>query len=229
MDVKWTDPLVPARRVEETEEWWLMAVMLGRPLDNVLDWTPANNKEIDAEGWYQIANAQFRVFYPKGIPQISDSEAFLPLDFNEAVANLLTQDHATLRETLNMRVHSYRHERGDDRLVRTLDRALTAVHSLSLTGIDKKQADEILRRAYRREPALKRAFFDFKVADIAQGRAAFAHLWHLENTSLPDDSGNVYSVSAYYCPNCHAPLGKEPEDLYKSMFICNACKEEYWP
>jgi hypothetical protein len=229
-DVDWVDPLVPPGRVETTEEAWLLAVLLGRQADGMLAWSPSNMKEIEPEGWYTITNGEFRVFYPAGMLDVSDRDARLPLSFPEAVAKLLTPEYAPLKRALNMRFNAYRDKAGDDRVVRVLDQALNALDIFGMTGIERQRADRIVRRAYRRNDSLTRAFFTFRTDNMEKGRAEFAHLRHIQGEPIVGKN-SVYPADGYYCPDCNHPLGAEVQQLLDSMFLCPACNrdERYWP
>src|SRR5207237_1261863 len=134
--------------------------------DGMLEWTPANRKEIEPEGWYTVASGEFRIFYPPGMLDVSDREARLPLAFTEAVAKLLSPDYATLKRSLNMRFNAYRDKWGDDRLVRAVDQAVNALDIFGATDIERRKAERIVRRAYRRNDSLTRAFFNFRTENM---------------------------------------------------------------
>jgi len=228
-DVNWVDPLIPPLQVETTEEAWLLAVLLGRPADGVLPWTPAAQGEIDPQGWYQIAAGEFCVYYVPG-PDVSKKEERLPLRFSDAVSLLLSPDYATLRRTLNMRFNEYSTRSGVERTVRAIDQALQSLDAFGLSDLDHAAADRILRRAYRRNDRLTRAFFDYKTENLAEKTAQFAHLYHRQGDPIPE-SGSVYPADAYYCPACHHALGATVEQLLEAMFLCPRCNtsERYWP
>ncbi len=227
-DVNWIDPLVPPRRVEETEEWWLQVILLGRPADNVFKWTPANHKEIPGEGWYQIAGGEFRVFYPAGIPGVTDTEARIPLDFNDAIMQLLSVNYGTMRQGLKVHLSGYRHEVKEPRLVSALADGLKALPNLGVKGLDKGQADRILRRAYGRDTALADAFFVYETEASKDSAKLFSHLFKMEGDQIPESSGE-YTASAYYCPHCNHLLSDNVEALRAAHFLCPACGERYWP
>lgn len=229
-DVDWVDPLTPPTKVETTEETWLLAVLLGRYADGMLEWTPANRGEIEPEGWYTIGGGEFRVFYPPGMLDVSEREARLPLSFTDAVAKLLTQDYAPLVRALNMRFTTYRDRWGDDRAVQVLDRALEALDVFGLTHIDRARAEKILRRAYRRNDNLTRAFFRSRTETMEKGRSEFAHLRRTQGEPIPGRN-STYPADGYYCPVCHHPLGADIQKLMDAMFLCPACNngERYWP
>jgi hypothetical protein len=227
-DVNWIDPLVPPRRVEETEEWWLQVVLLGRPADGIFPWTPANNKEIAEQGWYQIAGGEFRAFYPPGIPGVTDTETRLPLDFNAAVMELLSVDNGTLRQSLNIHLSSYRHEQKEPRMVSALSDGLKALPNLGVKGLDRAQADKILRRAYGRDTTLTDAFFVYETEASKDAAKLFAHLYKLKGQMIAD-TNDEYPANAYYCPYCNHLLSDNVETLRAAHFLCPACGERYWP
>jgi hypothetical protein len=227
-DVNWIDPLVPPRRVEETEEWWLQVILLGRPADGVFPWTPANNKEIAEPGWYQIAGGEFRAYYPPGIPGVTDTEGRLPLDFNAAVMELLSVENGTLRQGLNIHLSSYRHDQKEPRMVSALSDGVKALQNLGVKGIDRTQADRILRRAYGRDTALTDAFFVYETEASKDAAKLFAHLFKLKGQMIAD-MPDEYPANAYYCPHCNHLLSDNVETLRAAHFLCPACGERYWP
>ncbi len=227
-DVNWIDPLVPPRRVEETEEWWLQVVLLGRPADGIFKWTPANNKEIPEEGWCQIAGGEFRVFYPKGIVGVTDTEKRLSLEFNTAVMQLLSPDYGTLHQCLKLRLSGYRDEVKEPRMVSVLSEGWKALPSLGVKGLDKLQADRILRRAYGRDTALTDAFFVYETEASKDAAKLFSHLFKMKGQVVADTS-DEYTVNAYYCPHCNHLLSDNVPDLRAAHFTCPACRERYWP
>jgi len=229
-DVDWVNPLTPPAQVEATEEAWLLALLLGRPADGMMAWTPANKGEIEPEGWYTLSAGEFRVFYPPGMLDVSDREASLPNNFPEAVAKLLNPDYATLRRSLTMRFNAYRDKFTDDRAVRVIDTALSALDIFGAQDIERKRAEQIVRRAYRRNDSLTRAFFHFRTESMEKGRGEFAYLRHVQGEPIPGKSA-AYPADGYYCPNCNYPLGSTVEQLLETMFLCPACSqgERYWP
>ncbi|MCW3096380.1 MAG: hypothetical protein JWL77_1998 [Chthonomonadaceae bacterium] len=227
-DVNWIDPLVPPRRVEETEEWWLQVILLGRPADGIFPWTPANNKEIAPEGWYQIAGGEFRAFYPPGIPGVTDTETRLPLEFNAAVMELLSVDNGTLRQGLNIHLSSYRHDHKEARMVSALSEGLKALPNLGVKGLDRAQADRILRRAYSRDTALTDSFFVYETEASKDAAKLFAHLYKMQGQMITD-SNDEYPANAYYCPYCNHLLSDSVDALRAAHFVCPACGERYWP
>lgn len=228
-DVNWVDPLIPPLQVETTEEAWLLTVLLGRPADGVLPWTPAARGEIDPQGWYQIAAGEFCVYYVPG-PDVSKKEERLPLKFSDAVSRLLSPEYATLRRTLNMRFNEYSTRCGADQAVRAVDQALQSLDAFGLSGLEFAAADRIIRRALRRNDGLTRAFFNYKTANLAEKTAQFAHLYHRQGDPIPESS-SVYPADAYYCPVCHHVVGSSVEQLLEAMFLCPRCNtgERYWP
>ncbi len=227
-DVNWIDPLVSPRRVDETEEWWLQVILLGRPSDGIFEWTPANRGEITADGWYQIANGEFRVFYPPGIPGVTDKEALLPLEFGDAVMRLLSDDYGTLRQCLSVRLAGYRDQVKEGRMVAALSEGRSALGSLGLKGLEKGHADRILRRAYGRDDGLADAFFTYETEASKDERRLFAHLFKMKGQSIPE-TGDEYPANAYYCPHSNSLLGDSVETLRAAHFVCPVCNERYWP
>ena len=227
-DVTWIDPLISPRRVEETEEWWLQVVLLGKPQDGVLEWTPANKGEIEKEGWYQIGNGEFRVFYPAGVPGVTDTEERLPLDFSSAVMYLLSADYGTLRQCLSVRLGAYRDEYKEQRLVAALSEGRAAINNLGVKGIDRGQADRILRRAFGRDDGLADAYFIYETAASKDERRLFAPLYKMKGQMIPETS-DEYPANAYYCPHCNHLLSDDIEALRAAHFLCPACGERYWP
>jgi hypothetical protein len=229
-DVDWVDPLIPPSRVEATEEAWLLVMLLGRPADGMLIWTPANKKEIEPEGWYNLVAGEFSVIYPPGMLDVSDREARLPLAFPDAVAKLLSPEYASLRRSLTMRFSSYRDKWGDDRVVRVLDTAIDALDVFGVQGLDRRRAERVVRRAYRRNDGLTRAFFNYRTENMEKGRSEFAHLRHMQGDPIPGKNTR-FPADGYYCPDCNHPLGADVQQLMDAMFHCPACggDERYWP
>lgn len=228
-DVDWVDPLVPPGQVESTEEAWLFTLLLGRPADPSLPWLPATKGEVPAEGWYQLVGGEFYVFYAEGV-DTSERGATLPLAFGPAVAKLLLADYALLRRTLNVRFASYYDTLGHAHMIRAVDQALKSLSVFGVGDLDVKQAERIVRRAYRRNDALTRAFFEFKTANL-KNPAEFAHLWRLQGTPIEGRAAEVYPSDGYYCPTCTYYLGGNVEKLLEDQFLCPRCNsgERYWP
>ncbi len=227
-DVNWLDPLVPPRRVEETEEWWLQVILLGRQGDGVFGWTPSDRGEIGPEGWYQVAGSEFRVFYPRGVAGVTDTEARLPLDFSSAVMNLLSPSLGTLRQCLNVHLSAYRADRKEPRFVEALSEGLKALANLGVQGLDRVQADRILRRAYGRDPILADAFFVYETEGSRNAGNLFSHLYKLKGQIMPDSS-DEFPANAYYCKSCNHLLSDNVETLRAAHFLCPRCGERYWP
>ncbi len=227
-DVNWLDPLVPPRRVEETEEWWLQVILLGRPADGIFEWSPANRGEIAKEGWYQVAGSEFRVFYPQGVAGVTDTEARLPLDFNSAVMDLLSASYGTLRQCLNVHLSSFRSGQKEPRFVGALAEGWKAMNNLGVQGIDKTQANRILRRAYGRDPILADAFFVYETEASKNAGNLFSHLFKMKGQAMPD-STEEYPANAYYCPQCNILLSDNVEALRAAHFLCPRCGDRYWP
>jgi len=227
-DVNWLDPLVPPRRVEETEEWWLQVILLGRPGDGIFQWTPADRGEIAKEGWYQVAGSEFRVFYPRGVAGVTDTEARLPLDFSSAVMNLLSPSMSTLRQCLNVHLSAFRSDQKEPRFVAALAEAWKALASLGVHGLDRVQADRILRRAYGRDPVLADAFFVYETEASSNARNLFSHLYKMKGQQMPD-SMDEFPANAYYCPHCNHLLSDDVEVLRAAHFLCPRCGDRYWP
>ena len=164
-DVDWIDPLVPPGQVEKTEEDWLLVILLGRPANSALDWLPATRGEIDPEGWYQLAAGEFYVYYAPGCKS-SEKGGRLPLAFPVAIAKLLTPEYNLLRRTLNMRFTGFCDTQGHEGVVRTVDHALRSLTIFGVADLDARRADTVMRRAYRRNDALTRAFFDFRTENL---------------------------------------------------------------
>lgn len=219
---------MPPRRVEETEERWLQVILLGKPADGLFAWTPANKQEIDGRGWYQVANGEFRVFYPPGIPGVTVTEERLPLDFNSAVMRLLTPEYGTLRECLNTYLSGYRHDFQAARMVSALSDGWKALSNLGLTGLDSDQANHILRRAYKRDPLLTDAFFEYETEGSKDAKNLFFHLFKMQGTEIAD-TNKTYAATAYFCPICNNLLSDNIEDLRAAHFVCPKCNERYWP
>jgi len=106
-DVNWVDPLVPPTELQTTEEWWLKTVLMGRPKDSVLEWTPADRGEISEEGWYRTEGGEFHVYYVKGITGNRKGEQSLPRDFNIAIAKLMTPEYTDLKASLDVHFVKY--------------------------------------------------------------------------------------------------------------------------
>lgn len=228
-DVDWVDPLVPPSQVESTEEGWLLALLLGRPADPALPWLPSTNGEIDAAGWYQLVGGEFYVFYADGL-HVGDRGARLPLSFNAAVAKLLNPDHNLLRRTLGMRFASYCERHQHERAIRVLDQAVRSLAVFGLADLDSRQAELILRRAYRRNDRLTQEYFNFRTQNLTN-LAEFAHLWRLQGAPIEGRAHEVYPNDGYYCPTCHYILGGTLEQLRQGQFLCTRCNtgERYWP
>ncbi len=227
-DVNWLDPLVPPRRVEETEEWWLQLVLLGRPADGIFEWNPADRGEIKREGWYQVAGSEFRVFYPQGVAGVTETEARVPLDFNSAVMTLLSSSYGILRQCLNVHISQYRAEQKEARYVAALAEGVKSLGSLGLVGIDRRGADRILRRAFGRDPILADAYFVYETEASRNAASLFAHLYRLKGQMMPDSS-EEYGANAYYCPHCNFLLSDSVEPLRAAHFMCPRCGDRYWP
>ncbi len=228
-DVDWVDPLVPPGQVEGTEEAWLLCALLGRPADAALPWLPSSQGEIDPGGWYQLVAGAFYVYYAPGADASERGET-LPLSFPVAVAKLLTPEYALLRRTLTMRFSTYMEARGAGHMVRVVDQALKSLSVFGLGDLDAKAAERIVRRAYRRNDILTRAFFDYKTASLTNP-AEFAHLRRLQGMPIEDRAGQVYPSDGYYCPDCHHLLGGSIEKLLEEQFLCPRCNTgvRYWP
>jgi hypothetical protein len=228
-DVDWVDPLIPPGQVESTEEAWLLALLLGRPAEASLPWLPSTKGEIPAEGWYQLVGGEFYVYYAEGV-DASERGATLPLAFGPAVAKLLLPDYALLRRTLNVRFASFYDTLGHAYLIRTVDEALKSLSVFGVADLDAKHAERIIRRAYRRNDALTRAFFEYKTANL-KNPAEFAHLWRLQGTPIEGRPAEVYPGDGYYCPTCAYFLGGNVEKLLADQFLCPRCNtgERYWP
>jgi hypothetical protein len=228
-DVDWVDPLVTPGPVETTEEAWLLTILLGRPTDPALTWLPSTKGEIEADGWYQLVSGAFYVYYAPGV-ETPERGATLPLAFSTAVAKLLTPEYALLKRTLSMRFSSYYDQHGHAHLIQVVDQALKSLAIFGVSDLDRGAADRIVRRAYRRNDALTRAFFDFKTGNLTNP-AEFAHLWRLQGTPIEDRAGEVYPSDGYYCPSCHYLLGGKIEQLLEDQFLCPRCNsgQRYWP
>jgi len=228
-DVDWVDPLIPPGQVETTEEAWLFCALLGRPADPALPWLPSTKGEIPPDGWYQLVAGEFLVYYAPGC-EASEKAAGVPLSFPVAVAKLLTSEYALLRRTLSMRFSTYCDSQGHEQVVRTVDHALKSLTIFGVRDTDARQAEKLVRRAYRRNDALTRAFFDFKTENL-RNPAEFAHLKQLQGTPIDGRPGEAYSNDGYYCPTCHQWLGGDIGRLLESQFLCSACNtgERYWP
>lgn len=233
-DVDWVDPLVPPAHVETAAEAWLLVVLLGHPADQALPWLPASRGEIEPAGWYQLAAGEFRVFYPPGMPDVSEREAQLPRSFQAATARLMNPAFAVLRRTLSNRFSAYCASApapaGVSRAVSTATRALESLDIFGLTDLTRAAADTILRRAFRRNDSLTRAFFDLRTQDLARQQAEFAHLYHMQGDPIAGKN-TVYAANGYYCPVCNLFLGGTIQALLDGMFYCPACNsgQRYWP
>jgi Tubulin like len=227
-DVNWLDPLVPPRRVEETEEWWLQLVLLGRPADGIFEWNPADKGEIRREGWYQVAGSEFRVFYPQGVAGVTETEARVPLDFNSAVMTLLSPSLSLLRQCLNVYISQYRAEQKETRYVAALSEGAKNLNTLGVAGIGRKQADRILRRAFGRDPILADAYFVYETEASKNSSSLFAHIYRLKGQIMPDSS-EEFGANAYYCPHCNFLLSDSVEPLRAAHFLCPRCGDRYWP
>ncbi|MCC6730231.1 MAG: hypothetical protein IT208_12915 [Chthonomonadales bacterium] len=227
-DVDWVDPLVPPAQVEATEEAWLMAVLLGRPADKGLAWLPATKGEIAPEGWYQVVSGEFYVYHA-GELEASEKGCTLPRSFNTAVARLLTPSFALLRRTLSMRFNTYAGSCGHARVVSAVDTAVRSLATLGVTEVDATRADRIVRRAYRRNDALTRAFFDMKTRGVDPSE--FAHIRRSAGTPIEGSGSGTYQADGYYCPQGHHWLGAEMQKLLEGQFRCPVCntEERYWP
>jgi len=227
-DVDWVDPLTPPSLVDAVEEGWLLLILLGKPADPGITWLPATQGDIPAEGWYQINAGEYFVTYPPDV-DASESGITVPMSYNAAIARLMGSDCALLRRTLGMRFSTYCNAVGAPRVVMTVDLALQSLSVFGLTDIDKARADRIIRRAYRRNDALTRAFFDYRTEGV--GPNEFSHLKRLQGVAIEDRPGEIYPSDGYYCPRCHQWLGAEVQSLLESQFRCKACHtdERYWP
>ncbi len=227
-DVDWVDPLTPPAEVESTEEAWALALVLGRQAEPGLPWLPASSGEIPATGWYQLVSGEFYVYFADGVDAAERGGA-LPLNFNTAVAKLLLPDNALLRRTLTVRFASYLDRAGADRLVRAVDQALRALSAFGVDQLDGRRAEQIVRRAYRRNDLLTRAFFDFRTEKLTNP-AEFAHLWRLQGAQI-EGRNEAYASNGYYCPTCHYLLGGEIAKLLEEQFLCQRCNsgQRYWP
>ncbi len=228
-DVDWIDALVPPSQVEATEEAWLLTLLLGRPADEALPWLPSTRGEIPSEGWYQIVSGEFYVFYATGT-DATERGATLPLPFPAAVAKLLLPDYTLLRRTLAMRFSTYCDTQGHAHVIRLIDQAVKSLTIFGVTDLDLRKADRILRRAYRRNDALTRSFFEFRTEGL-QNPAEFAHLRRLQGMPIEGRSAEFYPTDGYYCPRCHGWLGGDIQKLLDAQFRCPACNldERYWP
>jgi hypothetical protein len=233
-DVDWVDPLVPPSQVESVEESWLLAVLLGRADDGALPAlpgspAPAAPEAAPAEGWYHLVDGEFYVRYAAGA-DTSERGARLPGAFQSAVTKLLTPGYALLRRTLSMRISTYSDTHGPEALVRRVDQCLQALGIFGLSGITKPEAERIVRRAYRRNEALTRAFFEFRTAGV-QNPAEFAHLRRFQGDPIEGRAGESYLSDGYYCPRCHHWLGENIQQLRDAQFLCPICNtgERYWP
>jgi hypothetical protein len=228
-DVDWVDPLIPPAQVEGTEEAWLIGALLGRPSDPAVAWLPATAGEIEPTGWYQLVSGEFYVFYAEGV-DASERGAMLPLAFNAAIAKLLSPDYVQLRRTLGMRFASYCDQHSPAHAVRILDQALRSLVIFGLGELDARRSERILRRAYRRNEQLTRAFFEFKTQNL-RNPAEFAHLWRIQGTPIESRASEQYPSDGYYCPTCNYLLGGKLERLMEEHFLCPRCNtgQRYWP
>ena len=98
-----------------------------------------------------------------------------------------------------------------------------------VTDLDSRRAEQILRRAYRRNDGLTRAFFEFRTGNL-QNAAEFAHLKHLQGEPIPGRESEVFPNDGYYCPQGHW-LGGDIQRLRDAQFLCTVCNtgERYWP
>ncbi len=228
-DVDWVDPLVPPAQVEGTEEAWLLALLLGRSADPSLSWLPATAGEIPPEGWYQLVSGAFYVYFADGL-DASERGAMLPLSFNTAVAKLLSADYQLLRRTLGMRFSAYCDRHGVEHAVEVLDLAIRSLVAYGMADLDARKAEKILRRAYRRNESLTRAFFNLKTLAL-KNAAEFAHLWRMQGTPVEEETAQSYPSDGYYCPRCHYLLGGSLDKLLEDRFLCPRCNsgDRYWP
>lgn len=228
-DVDWVDPLVPPGQVEDTEEAWLLALLLGRPADPALPWLPSTKGEIEKDGWYQLVAGAFYVYYAQGA-DATERGANLPLSFPVAIAKLLTTDYALLRRTLRMRFTTFCGATEPGAVVRVVDQALRSLAVFGVSELDYRTAERIVRRAYRRNDTLTRAFFDYKTAGLTDP-AEFAHLRRLQGEPIENQPGQLYPADGYYCPKCHHLLGGGIQNLLEGQFLCPRCNtgERYWP
>lgn len=228
-DVDWVDPLVAPREVEQVEEHWLAVLLLGKGSEAGLEWLPSSLGQIDAEGWYSVQDGEYYVRYAPG-SDASERGLRLPLAFPAAVAKLLSSEYQLLRRTLAMRFTSFCDAQGPERVVRALDRAKRSLAVFSVADLQPADVDRIIRRAYRRNDGLSRAFFDY-LTENAGDPAEFAHRWKLQGMEIevPGKSG-TYGDNGYYCPGGHW-LGKSIEKLRDDQFLCRTCNngERYWP
>jgi hypothetical protein len=228
-DVDWVDGLIPPGQVETAEESWLFTILLGRPADASLPWLPATKGEIAKEGWYQLAGGEFYVYYAEGV-DASERGATLPLTFGPAVAKLLLPDYALVRRTLNVRFASFYDTHGHTHLIQSVDLALKSLSMFGVGDLTVKEAEKIVRRAYRRNEALTRAFFELKTSNL-KNPAEFAHLWRLQGTPIEGRAAEVFPNDGYYCPTCTYYLGGTVQKLLEDQFLCPRCNtgERYWP
>ena len=113
-------------------------------------------------------------------------------------------------------------------MVSALSEGVKALPNLGVKGIDRTQADKILRRAYGRDTALTDAFFVYETEASKDAAKLFAHLYKLKGQMMAD-SNDEYPANAYYCPYCNHLLSDSVETLRAAHFLCPACGERYWP
>ena len=113
-------------------------------------------------------------------------------------------------------------------MVAALSEGRAALTSLGVKGLDKTQADRILRRAYARDDGLADAFFLYETEASKDERRLFAPLYKMKGQLAPE-TNEEYPANAYYCPHCTHLLSDSVEALRAAHFICPACGERYWP
>jgi hypothetical protein len=232
-DVNWTDPLIRRDDVERAEENLLFTLLLGRPAADALTWLPASRGLIEEAGWYRVADGQF--FVPYIVPSTGvagDSGSKLPLSFKSALGLSLSPEQTLLSGTLRTRVSSFRARHGAQALVDAIHESLPRLSLLGLgPSLTTKQADQIRRRAFRRDRELADAFFTLTVGDREGNPEEFARLWREEGYPIEGRPEERYGASGYYCPDCHYFLGAKVGELLQQHFECPACNngKRYWP
>ena len=113
-------------------------------------------------------------------------------------------------------------------MVSALSDGVKALHNLGVKGLDRAQADQILRRAFGRDTALTDAFFVYETEASKDAAKLFAHLYKMAGQMIAD-TADEYPASAYYCPYCNHLLSDNVETLRAAHFFCPACGERYWP
>jgi len=142
--------------------------------------------------------------------------------------NLLSATYGTLRQCLNVHLSSFRSSQKEPRFVGALAEGWKALNNLGVQGIDKQQANRILRRAYGRDPILADAFFVYETEASKNAGNLFSHLFKMKGQAMPD-STEEYPANAYYCPQCNILLSDNVEALRAAHFLCPRCGDRYWP